>query len=70
MMEVSCDTEWTIWSVALASKIQSLDLKTGLSTIWAEKTECVKFGGIQNGLPKKFEASVVEEEAELGVKAS
>jgi len=53
-MTVSCDTKWTIWSVVPMSKIKSLDLKTGLSTIWAEKTECVKFGGIQNGLTEKF----------------
>ena len=37
--------------------------------MWAEKTECVKLGGIQKGLPEKFEASVVKEEDELGGKA-
>ena len=58
---VNWDTEWTIWSVAPVSIIQESNLKTVLSTTWAENIEWEKLGGIQKGLPEKLE----ELEAEL-----
>ena len=43
-MEVKQDTEWTTWSVALVSIIQSVVLKDSLLTVLAEKIECSKVG--------------------------
>ena len=42
VMVVRWGIEWTIWSVAPVSKIQSLDAKACLSTILAEKMECLE----------------------------
>ena len=42
VMVVRWGIEWTIWSVAPVSKIQPLDAKAGLSTILAEKMECLE----------------------------
>ena len=44
VIEVKCDIEWTIWSVAPVSTTQSVSLKVFLSTILAEKIECSKMG--------------------------
>ena len=43
-MEVKQDTEWTTWSVASVSIIQSVVLKDFLLTVLAEKIKCSKVG--------------------------
>ena len=43
-IEVKHDIEWTIWSVAPLSIIQSISLKIFLTTILVEKIECSKVG--------------------------
>ena len=42
VMVVRWGIEWTIWTVAPVSKIQPLDAKACLSTILAEKMECLE----------------------------
>ena len=54
VMVVKQETEWTMWSVAPMSMIQSWGLYACLSTYWAENIEWDKFGGNQKGLPKKL----------------
>ena len=51
---VKRDIECTIWYVALVSIIHSEVLYACLSTMWAEKIECVKEGSDQKGLLEKL----------------